>query len=178
MWIRTEGVAACACSACSVANSSTIAIPTSFRTLNARPDQLGVLRQIVGVGDSLTAGYQSNGFLGATGLRNPNYAGGFVAPTQENGWWADLVEQASGDSIPKAIANMYDPSVSPLPLIKGPGLDNQLTPADSFPFNELKSGDACTDNNGFNQAGFKLGSAPRTKLARTRTPLEILECRA
>jgi len=132
----------------------------------ARPDQDAILARIVGVGDSLTAGYQSNGFLGATGVNNPNYEGNQVPPNQENGFWADLVEQASGEPIGTAISKMYDPSVSPLPLIKGPGLDNQLTPSSSyfFPFGQMKSGDVCTDNGGFDLAGFRLKGAPRTRL--------------
>ncbi|MGC1760563.1 MAG: hypothetical protein WA742_14525, partial [Candidatus Cybelea sp.] len=36
-----------------------------------RPDGSPILARIVGVGDSLTAGYQADGFLGATNLKNP-----------------------------------------------------------------------------------------------------------
>ncbi len=129
------------------------------------PQNESILSRIVGVGDSLTAGYQSNGFLGATGVRNPNYTGEQVPPNQENGFWADLVEQASGN-VPAAIEHMYDPAVSPLPLIKGPGLDNQLTPTSNAfePFGQLKTGDPCTENNDFNLDGFRLRTAPRTRM--------------
>ena len=41
-----------------------------LRAAHARP-QTSILSNIVGVGDSLTAGYQSNGFLGAVGVHNP-----------------------------------------------------------------------------------------------------------
>ncbi len=130
---------------------------------NERPQNDSILSRIVGVGDSLTAGYQSNGFLGATGVPNHAYTG-VIPPNQENGFYADLVEQASGD-VPTAIGQMYDPSVSPLPLIKGPGLDNQLVPWGPFaPFTELKTGDPCTQNNGFNLAGFRLHTAARTRM--------------
>ena len=93
------------------------------------PDGGSILSRIVAVGDSLTAGYQSNGFLGATGVKNPFDSHHQVPPGQENGWWSLLDEQASGKSLDTAIDGMYDPATSPLPLIKGPGLDNQVVPS-------------------------------------------------
>ncbi|MGA8796382.1 MAG: hypothetical protein WB526_04845, partial [Candidatus Cybelea sp.] len=51
-----------------------------LRAAHARP-QTSILSNIVGVGDSLTAGYQSNGFLGAVGVHNPS--GFFVPQGQE-----------------------------------------------------------------------------------------------
>ncbi len=82
--------------------------------------------RIVGVGDSLTAGEQSDGLLGDTTVTNPLsiLPGGIVQPGQENGWWALLYEQATGMS-PAAMAN---PQTSVLPLIKGPGIGAQLIP--------------------------------------------------
>jgi hypothetical protein len=134
----------------------------------SRVRQDSILSNIVGVGDSLTAGYQSNGFLGATGVRNPS--GFFVPPGQENGFWADLYEQASSEPLDTAIAHMYDPSTSPLPLIKGPGLNNQIIPYTSlFPFTEQKTGDICTDNNGFNEAGYHLKGITRVRMDPTST---------
>lgn len=122
-----------------------------------------ILSNIVGVGDSLTAGYQSNGFLGATGVHTPT---GFAVPQgQENGWWADLYEQASGKPLDAAIDQMYDPSTSPLPLITKPGLNNQIIPYTSlFPIQEQKSGDICTDNNGFNEASYHLKGNSRVRM--------------
>ena len=104
------------------AGSTTSLLPSH----RGAPQGESILNRIVGVGDSLTAGYQSNGFLGETGVPNHAY-NGVIPPNQENGFWADLVEQASGD-VPATIQKMYDPSKSPLPLIKGPGLDNQIVP--------------------------------------------------
>jgi lysophospholipase L1-like esterase len=127
-----------------------------------RPQQSSLLARIAGVGDSLTAGYQSDGFLGQTGVHNPLYSGSQIPPNQENGWWALLNEQASTSSLNDAINTMYDPATSPLPLIKGPGLDNQVVPnANQFqPFAQFKGTDPCTYAHGFNQAGFLLrGSA-------------------
>jgi lysophospholipase L1-like esterase len=125
--------------------------------------QAAILSNIVGVGDSLTAGYQSNGFLGATGVRNPS--GFFVPQGQENGWWADLYEQASAEPLDSAISKMYDASTSPLPLITKPGLNNQIIPATAeFPIQEQKSGDICTDNDGFNEAGYHLKGVSRVRM--------------
>ncbi len=129
---------------------------------HVRP-QTAILSNIVGVGDSLTAGYQSNGFLGAAGVQTP--AGYSVPQGQENGWWADLYEQASGQSLDAAIAQMYDPSTSPLPLITKPGLNNQIIPYTAeFPIQEQKSGDICTDNDGFNEAGYHLKGVSRVRM--------------
>ncbi|MBV8344751.1 MAG: SGNH/GDSL hydrolase family protein [Candidatus Eremiobacteraeota bacterium] len=126
-----------------------------------------VTQKIVGVGDSLTAGYQSDGILGQTGVRNPIFPGSSIPPTQENGWWALLAEQASSLPLQAAIAQMYDPSTSPLPLIKGPGLDNQIVPAgpsNFAPFGQFKGTDSCTYDHGFNQAGFGLRSSARVRM--------------
>ena len=133
-----------------------------LRAAHARP-QTSILSNIVGVGDSLTAGYQSNGFLGAVGVHNPS--GFFVPQGQENGWWADLYEQASAEPLDTAISKMYDPSTSPLPLIAKPGLNNQIIPATAeFPIQEQKSGDVCTDDNGFNEAGYHLKGVSRVRM--------------
>jgi lysophospholipase L1-like esterase len=126
-----------------------------------------ILTKIVGVGDSLTAGFQSDAFLGETGIQNPFYhIRHQIPPSQENGWWALLDEQASGLPLDSAIAKMYDPSTSPLPLIEGPGLGNMLvsyTPF-SFPFNPLITGDTCSANNGFNAAGYRLKDVARVRM--------------
>ncbi|HVN68398.1 MAG TPA: hypothetical protein VMU38_01910 [Candidatus Binatia bacterium] len=140
-----------------------------------KPAGSSILTKIVGVGDSLTAGYQSNGFLGETGFKNPYNPGHQVPPGQANGWWALLVEQASGGSLESAIDNMYDPSKSPLPLIKAPGLDNQIVPyAFGFPIVELKSGDICTDNGGFNASAYLLRGSAKVRMNPTSTAIRNL----
>ena len=158
--LATAALAACG----GGAGTSSPVLP--LRAAHAQP-QTSILSNIVGVGDSLTAGYQSNGFLGATGVRAdidstdyPVYQG------QENGWWADLYEQASGEPLNAAISKMYDPTTSPLPLIKSPGLNNQIIPwnPDLFPIQEQKSGDICTDNNGFNEASYHLKGVSRVRM--------------
>ncbi len=131
-----------------------------------QPNGSSILARIVGVGDSLTAGYQADGFLGATGVRNPLFPSRQIPPNQENGWWALLDEQASGSSLETAIADMYDASKSPLPLIKGPGLDNQIVPQNNLhqPFGQFKGADPCTYAGGFNQAGFGLRASARVRI--------------
>ncbi len=114
-----------AVAACGGSGSSGSSIPSGG---NPGPPHGSPLGRIVGVGDSLTAGYQSNGFLGATGFKNPFFPGQQVPPNQPNGFWALLDEQASGKPVDKAVADMYDPAVSPLPLIAKPGLNNQIVP--------------------------------------------------
>jgi lysophospholipase L1-like esterase len=126
----------------------------------------GILTRIVGVGDSLTAGYQAGGFLGDTNVKNPLFPGTLVRPGQENGWWADFNEMASGLPEATAIAQMYNPATSPLPLIKGPGLNNQLVPSNNplAPLGELKSGNTCSANNGFNAQGYLLSGLPVVRM--------------
>jgi lysophospholipase L1-like esterase len=154
--LATAALAACG----GGSGSSSQVLP--LRASHARLQET-ILSNIVGVGDSLTAGYQSNGFLGATGVQTP--AGYPVPQGQENGWWADLDEQASGQPLDAAIAKVYDPSTSPLPLIAKPGLNNQIIPYTTlFPIQEQKSGDVCTDNNGFNEAGYHLKGNSRVRM--------------
>ncbi|HYL27113.1 MAG TPA: hypothetical protein VEW74_04705, partial [Candidatus Nitrosotalea sp.] len=66
-----------------------------------------------------------------------------------------------------------DPAKSPLPLIKGPGLDNQIVPnANPFqPFGQFKGTDPCTYASGFNQAGFLLKGSARVRLNPSSTAI-------
>ena len=83
---------------------------------------------IAGVGDSLTAGVQSSGLMGAglpvLGVDPQLGQIGPVQSTQEHGFFALLWEQANGVDI----NTMSDPSKSPLPLIKPPGIGGLLAP--------------------------------------------------
>lgn len=151
--------------ACGGGSGAGVAPIPATRADEARP-QTSILTRIVGVGDSLTAGYQSNGFLGETGVLNPQFPPHSIPPGQENGWWADIVEQASSEPLESAIAKMYDPAVSPLPLIKGPGLNDQIVPSSNpfFPIASLITGDSCTAHHGFNQAGYVLRGMTRVRM--------------
>jgi lysophospholipase L1-like esterase len=91
---------------------------------------------IVGVGDSLTAGMQSSGLMGASipGPLGTIPGVGVIAPppvgvpaTQENGFFALLWEQANG----VGLATMSDPTKSPLPLMLPPGVGGMLAPTAS-----------------------------------------------
>jgi len=142
--------AICACSAPSGGTNSTLpSTPSSHRVTErgVNAGRRGLLSTIVGVGDSLTAGYQAGGFLGATDFKDPLDKSQLVRPGQENGWWADLYEMASGLPEATAIDRMYDHAMSPLPLIKAPGLNNLLVPTapgSLAPFGLSKSGNTCT----------------------------------
>src|ERR1700742_3009560 len=98
-----------AVAACSSPSGATSALPVSNAPASqVKPQNVTpILANIVGVGDSLTAGYQANGMLGEAGVTNPITHQGFIPPTQENGFWADLDEQASGLPIDQAVAREY-----------------------------------------------------------------------
>jgi lysophospholipase L1-like esterase len=102
---------------------------------------------LVGMGDSLTAGYQSDGFLGATTATSTlsAYPGNAVPPGQENGWWALLYQSITGAST----QSLYDPATSPLPLIASPGMGTQLVLNKTSLFAPVQS--SCSQ---FNEAGF------------------------
>lgn len=154
--------AICACSAPS-GGISNAALPPAPASHRVKERGRGLLSTIVGVGDSLTAGYQAGGFLGATGVKNPLEPGQLVPPGQENGWWADLYEMTSSLPEATAIDRMYDPATSPLPLIQAPGLNNQLVQAPEL-VGLLKSGNTCTADNGFNAQGYLLSGLHVTRM--------------
>jgi lysophospholipase L1-like esterase len=118
---------------------------------------------LVGIGDSLTAGYQSSGFLGQANplVTSPlsAYPGGAVPPGQENGFWADIYVQLTG--VPAA--SMYVPATSPLPLIAGPGLASQLVINATSLFASTHSG--C---DAFNDAAYSPTAYASTRLANTQ----------
>jgi lysophospholipase L1-like esterase len=164
--LTIAALTACGGGGSALPNSALSALPARHA---ARADS--ILTSIVGVGDSLTAGYQSNGFLGETGVTAPVSGNELRVPQgQENGFWADLWEQASSLPLEQAIAKVYDPSTSPLPLIKGPGLNNQIIHFTNLdPIVEQKSGNICTDNHSFNEAAYHLKGITRVRMDPTST---------
>lgn len=86
---------------------------------------------VVGVGDSLTMGTQSGTNLGAGWFspRSP-LPQHLVPPTQENGWFALFYARVHGIALDPARYNLDtplgNPALSPLPLIRAPGLGPQL----------------------------------------------------
>jgi hypothetical protein len=158
-----------ACSSGAGTGSSLPATTSQIKPATVNP----VLANIVGVGDSLTAGYQSDGMLGEP-FPNPLQPGYAVHPTQENGYWAYVDEQASGMTIDNAVAREYDAAESPLPLIKAPGINNQIVPANEPPgFNMFKA-NQCSYDNGFNAAGYFLQDSARVRMNPSSTKLRDL----
>ncbi|HET6893993.1 MAG TPA: SGNH/GDSL hydrolase family protein [Candidatus Baltobacteraceae bacterium] len=107
-------LALCALAACSGGTPGGSVVPNPPNNVPSA----GLTQQdYVGVGDSLTAGEQSNGLLGDPTATSSVSAlpGGAVPPTQENGFFALFYQQATGNS-----------AAGVLPLIKSPGLLSQL----------------------------------------------------
>lgn len=166
-------IAACSAPSGGTGNAVLPAAPSAMHRV--APHSRGILTTIVGVGDSLTAGYQAGGYLGETGFKDPIDKSVLVPPGQENGFWADLDEMASGLPEATAIAQMYDPSTSPLPLIKAPGLNNQLVQAIGLaPIGLSKTGDACTAYDGFNAHGYLLSGLPIVRMNATSAAIRNL----
>ena len=124
---------------------------------------------LVGVGDSLTAGYQSGGFLGDTTATSTfsNYPGGAVPPGQENGFWMYLYSELTGTTG----AALYNPATSPQPLIKAPGLGNQLVlnAASLFAGSQGLTGGCSL----FNLQGFSSAAWASTRLSTTNTVTDL-----
>ncbi len=128
------------------------------------PSGNGILTQIVGIGDSLTAGMQSGGLLGIPTTNPISILPGHLVPaTQENGWWALFYEQAKGVS-PAFMAN---PQTSVLPLINPPGLGAQLVPTAKL------FGATHSNCDAFNQAGYSRGGATTVRANPSTTPLDL-----
>src|SRR5579871_1526390 len=100
------------------------------------PANGGLVQQnFVGVGDSLTAGYQSSGLLGdptafsSASAFPKNPFGGNVPVTQTNGFFALMWLKYNGMAVHPSTYNL-DTAVGspngPLPLVKAPGLGDQL----------------------------------------------------
>jgi lysophospholipase L1-like esterase len=124
----------------------------------------GITSRIVGVGDSLTAGVQSDALLGAD--VNPNPIAGspfpFVPNTQSKGYYARIWEQANPG---KSVLN---PSVSPLPLIAAPGLGQIIIPTATGGVTSLQT--ACGGNNAL---AFSYSTAAQTRINPGVSPLDV-----
>lgn len=114
---------------------------------------------VVGMGDSLTAGEQSNGLLGDPTVTNPasSYPGGAVPPGQMFGWFAQFYQQMTGT-----------PASPILPLIKGPGLLSQIVLNSKTLF--ASTHPSC---DAFNQAAYSLSASASTRLVPTAPTLDL-----
>lgn len=144
-----------ALAACSGQNGPTATLPANIPTTGTTGLAKNVVGNIVGVGDSLTAGEQSDGLLGTAGTGN----GGTVQATQTHGAWALLWSQANGG------ASLTTASTSPLPLIASPGIGTPLfaTPTGALSAIQVD----CTGPN--NALAFAYTTALQTRLATTPT---------
>ncbi|HTV74124.1 MAG TPA: SGNH/GDSL hydrolase family protein [Candidatus Acidoferrales bacterium] len=124
----------------------------------------GLTARIVGVGDSLTAGEQSEALLGATISPNPIAGSPFpiVPETQGNGYYALIWSQANGGADPLALAT------SPLPLMAPPGLGTILVPTSTNGLTSITT--PCAGTNG---AAFSRSTALTARLNPTATPLDV-----
>jgi len=143
--------------------------PTAPQPGSANP----LFATFVGVGDSLTAGYQAGGLLGVN-TTNPFsvFPGGLVPATQENGYWALMFEQATG----MGAAQMASPATSVLPLINAPGIGSQLIPVSTAPGSPFggapffASHPSCDT---FNQSAFSAAGFPSIRANPTATVLDV-----
>jgi lysophospholipase L1-like esterase len=141
-------------------------VPPPF---NASPGQtVSAKVAIVGVGDSLTAGVQSGGLVGADIPGGAVAAGvgtiGRVQETQEHGFFALLWEQANG--VPQSA--LENPATSPLPLIAPPGLGGILAKTSSgFPAGLTQQ---CVGNRG---AAFSPPGALGDRINPSITPYDV-----
>lgn len=156
-----------ACNGGGSSSSSPIPKPPSGNT---------VLTNIVGVGDSVTAGEQAGGVLGDTTMPDPFYANAInVPPTQESGWWSQFYMAATNTTY----ASMANPATSVLPLIKQPGLSNQLVPNNpavtgvQLPFLPLSQAIAGHGCDSFNKAAYAKSTFSATLMNPAVKPKDI-----
>jgi lysophospholipase L1-like esterase len=124
----------------------------------------GFATNIVGIGDSLTAGTQSGTTLGVTYANPQSGLPGNLAPsTQENGWFALFFAQANGIALDPLKWNddtvLGSPTKSPLPLINPPGIGTQLLPG-TTPGSIVGTHLAC---DAFDQSAYSLNTVGTTR---------------
>jgi lysophospholipase L1-like esterase len=127
---------------------------------------------LVGVGDSLTAGEQSDALLGVpTTSPLSAYPGGAVYPGQENGWFAILYDCVAGIAgatcnhapIPIAAPSVpTNPSVGAIPLINAPGIGTQIVLNATTGLADTQSGCSTFNDSAFAQSGW-----PSTRVSAT-----------
>lgn len=156
-----------ALAACSNSNGTGVT-PAPAPPVTGVPSGTGGLtaQNFVGVGDSLTAGYQSSGILGDPTVTSPISAlpGGIVPVTQTNGYWGLVYAQMNGitlDPLHYNVDTVLGSSKSPLPLIKGPGLGDELV-ASNIPGVPFAATHSSCDT--FNDQGYSSTAWANTRL--------------
>lgn len=152
----------------SLAACSTSGGPAIPGTRTPPSSGASVTQTVVGLGDSLTAGEQSGGVLGSETVALPDAATlfspiagiGIVPPTQENGWFSLFYSSAKG----LTWAQQANVNSSVLPLVAGPGLGNQILPANpaytgGIPFATVPGRSSCDS---FNMSAYSFASASST----------------
>ncbi len=155
-------IATLALAACGGGGGSTQSGPPPAPTAS-NPPKTNPLANIVGIGDSLTAGVQSNGLLGVNAA-NPIPGSPFTAvqATQTRGAWALFWQQANNG------ADISTAGTSPLPLIKAPGIGGILVPTATGSLASIQAD--CTGPN--NALAFSASTALQTRLA-TNNPQDL-----
>jgi lysophospholipase L1-like esterase len=109
---------------------------------------------LIGVGDSLTAGEQSDGLLGvATTFSGSSYPGNAVYPGQVSGWYADLYDCLTStggacNHTPYSASNL-SVVTGVLPLINAPGLGTQIVINATTLFANTQSGCSAFNDSAF-----------------------------
>ena len=129
------------------------------------------LARVVGIGDSLTAGTQSNGTMGVSYFGNPVSAlpGGLVPATQTNGFFALLQEQIAGGTTASAVATISTPATSVLPLIASPGNGGQIVVSAAPP----GFGPTQLSCDAFNQSMYSLAGLATYRANPSTLPLDV-----
>ena len=121
--------------ACSSPSGGNVPSPVKGTGASTAPTPAGGAT-LVGVGDSLTAGEQSDALLGTVTTSSiSGYPGGAVFPGQVSGWWAIMYDCYSSTgstcnhtpyTITAPLPLPSNASSAVLPLINAPGLGTQL----------------------------------------------------
>lgn len=139
-----------------------------------------ITNTIVGIGDSLTFGTQSNAELGATTVSLAAYAQfasiGLTAipPTQENGWFSLFYSDAKS----LTWLEQANPATSVLPLVAGPGLGDQILPANpadtgGIPFAMLPAAIQASACDTFNQSAYSWANSSTVRMNPTATTYDL-----
>jgi lysophospholipase L1-like esterase len=144
------------------------------------PSSSQITNTIVGLGDSLTFGEQSDADLGATTVSLAGYVQftsiglNAVPPTQESGFFSLFYSDAKG----MTWLEQANPATSVLPLVAGPGLGDQILPANpadtgGVPFAMLPSAIQASACDAFNQSAYAFANAATVRMNPTAKTYDL-----